>query len=162
MPSHYLSLSLVLLVVGCRAVLAAPPLLTMTCQDPQGTEMSYGPGLLELRDRTVDTRPMALPGTHLTVVIEADQPQQMRVTLDPPPVAPGVEREPATTFDATIIATTDDQITAVQLRAEGVWMYSMFPKLGIGYVSSHNHIPFGSTGRSLALYALCHITTPAP
>ena len=78
---HYLSLSFVLLiVVVCRAALAAPPLLTMTCHDSQGTEMSYGPGLLGLRDRTVDTRPMASPGTHLTMVIEADQPQRMRVT----------------------------------------------------------------------------------
>jgi hypothetical protein len=160
---HPLSLSLVLLiVVVSRAALAAPPLLTMTCHDPQGTEMSYGPGLLEIRDRTVDTRPMVSPGTHLTVVIEADQPQRMRVTWEPPPAEPGAEREPATTFDATVIATTDDQITAVQLRAGGVWMYSMFPKLGIGYVSSHNHIPFGSTSRSLALYALCQMTKPAP
>jgi len=123
--------------------------------------MSYGPGLLELRGRTVDTRPIASPGTHLTPVIEADQPQRMRVTWDPP-AAPGAERGAATTLDATVIATTDDQITAVQLRAEGVWMYSMFPKLGIGYVSSHNHIPFGSTSRSLALYALCHMPTSTP
>jgi hypothetical protein len=105
---------------------------------------------------------MASPGTHLTVVIEADQPQRMRVTWDPPPAAPGEACESATTFDATVIATTDNQITAVQPRAEGVWMYSVFPKLGIGYVSSHNHIPFGSTSRSLALYALCHMTKPAP
>jgi len=38
-----LTLSLVLLiVVGYRAVLAAPRLLTMTCVAPQGTELSYG------------------------------------------------------------------------------------------------------------------------
>jgi hypothetical protein len=133
----------------------------MICHDPQGTEMSFGPGLLELRDRTVDTRPMAAPGTQLTMVIEADQPQVMRVTWDPPPT-PGMERESATTYDATVIAMTDHQITAVQLRAQGVWMYSVFPKLGIGYVSSHNHIPFGATSRSLALAALCHMTRDAP
>jgi hypothetical protein len=134
----------------------------MTCHDPQGTEMSYGPGLLELRDRTVDTRPLTTPGTHLTVVIEADQPQLMRVTWDPQPAAPWTEREPTTTYEATVIATTEHQITAVHLRGAGVWMYSVFPKLGIGYVSSHNHIPFGSTSRSLALYALCYMTRPAP
>jgi len=162
--SHtHCSLALVLLiVVVCRAALAAPPLLTMTCEDPQGTETSYGPGLLEIRDLTVDTRPTVSPGTHLTFVIEADQPQRMHVTWDPLPAAPAAEREPARTFDATVIATTDNQITAVQQRAEGVWMYSVFPKLGIGYFSAHNHVPFGSTSRSLALYARCRMTKPAP
>jgi hypothetical protein len=156
---NHLALSLVLLlVVVCRVALAAPPLLTMTCADPQGTETSYGPGLLEIRDLTVDTRPMTLSGTHLTFVLEADQPQRLRVTWEPPPAA----RETATTLDAMVIATTDDQITAVPQRAEGVWMYSVFPKLGIGYVSAHNHVPFGSTSRSLALYARCYMTKPTP
>jgi hypothetical protein len=155
-----LTLSLVLLiVVGYRAVLAAPRLLTMTCVAPQGTELSYGRGLLGIEDLIVDTRPTASPGTQLTFVIEAEQPQWMRVTWAPPPAE---ERGPATTFDATVIATTDDQITAVQPHGEGVWMYSIFPRLGMSYVSAHNHIPFGTTSRSLALYALCHSTREAP
>lgn len=153
---------MLLIAVLCRAACAAPPLLTMTCADPQGTATSYDPGLLGLRDLTVDIRPMASHGTHFTFVLEADQPQRLRVTWDPPSVAPATEREPATTFDATVIATTDNQITAVQQRAEGVWMYSVFPKLGMGYVSAHNHVPFGSTSRSLTLYALCHVTQRAP
>jgi hypothetical protein len=109
MRSHHThSLSLVLLIaVLSRAACAAPPLLTMTCADPQGTETSYGPGLLGLRDLTVDTRPAAFLGTHLTFVLEADPPQRLRVTWDPPSAAPATEREPATTFDATVIATTD-------------------------------------------------------
>ncbi len=160
---HHLALPFaLLLVVVCRAALAAPPLLTMTCVDPQGTETSYGPGLLEIRDLTVDTRPITLSGTQLTFVLAADQPQRLRVTWDPPPVVPADPREPATTFDATVIAATDDQITAVQQRAQGVWMYSVFPKLGMGYVSAHNHVPFGSTSRSLALYARCRMATPTP
>ena len=94
-------------------------------------------------------------------MLEADQPQRLRVTWDQPSAALATEREPAMTFDATVITTTDDQITAVQQRAEGVWMYSVFPKLGMGYVSAHNHVPFGSTSRSLMLYAVCHVTKRA-
>ena len=97
-----------------------------------------------------------------TFVLEADQPQRLRVTWDQPSAALATEREPATTFDTTVITTTDDQITAVQQRTEGVWMSSVFPKLGMGYVSAHNHMPFVPTSRSLTLYALCHVTQQVP
>ncbi len=61
-----------------------------------------------------------------------------------------------------VIYTTDDQITAVAPRGEAVWMYSFFPKLGIGYFTTHNHIPFGSTSRSVSTYALCHFVRREP
>ncbi len=37
-----------------------------------------------------------------------------------------------------------------------------FPKLGIGYFTTHNHIPFGSTSRSVSTYALCHFVRREP
>jgi hypothetical protein len=153
---------LLLLAVAFPATVTATPLLTVTCDEPQGADISYGSGLLGLREPTVDTAAVGYPGLHPTFLIDDDTPQHLRVTFrdDPPNHAPSADHPPP--FAAAIVYATDDQITAVAPRGEAVWMYSLFPKLGIGYFATHNHIPFGSTSRSVSTYALCHFVRHAP
>lgn len=67
----HLRMYLVLILARvCRAAVEAKPLLTVTCDDPQGTDMSYGRGLLELWDLKVDTSPAEYPGVRPRFLIE--------------------------------------------------------------------------------------------
>src|SRR5262245_53041869 len=138
--ASYAPVSLALLLVlltACQAHAAATALLTVTCEAPQGVDMNYGSGLLGLQEDRVETASVAYPDLHPTFVVEDDKPQRLLVTFraqsarqEPP------EPEPA--LEAAILYNTDDQITAVAAQGEAVWMYSLFPKLGMGYFVTHN------------------------
>jgi hypothetical protein len=153
---HVLVSLLLLLAVLYRAPVAAKPLLTVTCEDPKGSEVSYGRGLLGLWELTINTATAEYPGAHPSFLLEEDQPQKLQVSWGSPPTTQETGHTQARTFDASILSATEDRITAVYQSGEAVWMYSLFPKLGIGYFSTHNPIPFGYTSRSVSTYALCH------
>jgi hypothetical protein len=140
---------------------AATPLLTVTCEAPQGVDMSYGSGLLGLQEDRVETASVAYPDLHPTFVVEDDKPQRLLVTFRAQSARQG-SPEPEPAIEAAILYNTDDQITAVAPRGEAVWMYSLFPKLGMGYFVTHNHIPFGYTSRSVATYAQCRFVRREP
>jgi hypothetical protein len=63
---------------------------------------------------------------HPAFLIDEDTPQRLLVTFGAQPARPEPPT-PAQPFEASIIYTTDDQITAVAPRGEAVWMYSFFP-----------------------------------
>jgi hypothetical protein len=149
---------LLLLTVLCGASVEAKSLLRITCDDPKGTEMSYGRGLLGLWELKMSTATAEYPGAQPLFLLDEDQPQQLQVTWGSPPSVQETGQTQARTFDASVLSATEDRITAVHQSAEAVWMYSLFPKLGIGYFSTHNHIPFGYTSRSVSTYALCQFT----
>ena len=147
-----------LLAVVCTATVEAKPLLTATCADPQGSEMSYGSGLLGLQDLRVETWMMEYSGARPVFLIDAAQPHQMRITWGYPPSVSELGGDEVQTYEATILLTTERQITAVRQLAATVWIYSLFPKLGVVYISVHRHFPLGDVSSSLSLYALCQFT----
>jgi hypothetical protein len=160
----YAPVSLALLLVlltACQAHAAATALLTVTCEAPQGVDMSYGGGLLGLQQDRVATASVAYPDLQPTFVVEDDKPQRLLVTFRAQSARQGPP-EPEPALEAAILYSTDDQITAVAPRGEAVWMYSLFPKLGMGYFVTHNHIPFGYTSRSVATYARCRFVRREP
>jgi len=133
-PSHdlkeslmrsYAPVSLALLLVlltAFQAHAATTPLLTVTCDAPQGVDMSYGSGLLGLREGRVEIASVAYPDLHPTFVLEEDKPQRLLVTFNAQSARQGPP-EPEPPMEASILYTTDDQITAVAPRGEAVWMY---------------------------------------
>ena len=153
---------LLLLAVAFQATVTAKPLLTVACDEPQGTDISYGSGLLGLQEHKVDTSAVVYPGLHPTFLIDEDTPQRLLVTFGNDAANAAPPSDHTAPLAAAIVYATDDQITAVAPRGEAVWMYSLFPKLGIGYFATHNHIPFGYTSRSVSTYALCHFVRHAP
>src|SRR5713101_7474962 len=103
--------SLVLLLLGAfQAPVAAKPLLTVTCDAPQGVDMSYGSGLLGLREGRVEIASVAYPDLHSTFVLEEDKPQRLLGTFNAQSARQGPP-EPEPPMEASILYTTDDQIT---------------------------------------------------
>lgn len=158
----YTPVSLVLLLMSLTTSPAhgtAPPLLTVTCAAPQGVDMSYGSGLLGLRTDRVETASVAYPDLHLIFVLEEDTSRRLLLTVSAQNARQG---PPESSTEAAILYNTDDQITAVAPRGQSVAMYSLFPKLGIGYFVTHDHIPLGYTSRSVTTYARCQVVRREP
>ena len=146
------------LAIVSTATVDAKPLLTAICADPQGSEISYGSGLLELQDLRVETWKVENPGSHPAFLIDDAQPNTMRITWGAPPSMAELGDDRDQTYEATILLATDRQITAVRQLATTVWIYSLFPKLGAAYFSVHRYFPLGNVSSSVSLSALCQFT----
>jgi hypothetical protein len=144
-----------LFAVVCTATADAKPFLMATCADPQGSEISYGSGILELQDLRVETWRVEYPGAHPAFLIDDTQPNKMQITWGAPPSMAELGDDRDQTYEATILLSTDRQITAVRQLATAVWTYSLFPKLGTAYVSVHRYLPLGDVSSNISLYALC-------
>ena len=145
-------------VLWLGAAAEATPRLRAVCDDPRGFAIRYGSGLWELDDGTIETSPTTYPGAQPVLLIERDQPrtrlviwQQLLGELD-------VVDERSQRYDTKIVLDTVSQITAIHHHAQAVWMYSLFPTLGIAYISSHSHFPLGYESRSTTTYVVCHST----
>jgi len=147
-----------LFAVVCTATVDAKPLLMATCADPQGSEINYGSGLLELQGLRMETWAVEYPGAHPAFLIDDAQPNKMRITWGAPPSMAELGDDRDQTYEATILLATDRQITAVRQLATTVWIYSLFPKLGAAYFSVHRSFPLGEVSSSVSLYALCQFT----
>jgi len=151
---HLLRVCALLLVVLWRRVDAAPR-LTVTCDDPQGTTTLYESGLLELGEQRWETLPTIYTGAHPTFVLDDATPHVLHVTWATPPDEVMVAPSSPASVETTILLEARGQITAVYSGAQTVWIYSLFPRLGIGSFASHSHFPMGYTSRSTSTHAPC-------
>jgi hypothetical protein len=151
---HLLRACALLLVVLWREVDAAPR-LTVTCDDPQGTTTLYDSGLLELGEQRWETLPTLYAGAHPTFLLDDATPQILYGTWGAAPDETMAAPSPPPSVAATIVLESRGQITAVFAGAQTVWIYSLFPKLGIGVFTSHSHFPMDYTSRSTSTYAQC-------
>lgn len=152
----YLTLAVTLVLSTSSS---ATSLLKATCGSVQGSEMQYGGGLLELmKDEDIQIFPAQYDEVQPIFLVEGEAPQTMTVLWGYPTPLREFSHEHYRVYTATIVLHTALQITAIHRHGEGVWMYSLLPKLGIGYFSAHSHFPMGSASRNVSVYAICHFT----
>ena len=139
----------------------ASPGLRAVCDDLKGSETRYGSSLWELDDGTIETSPTEYPGAQLIFHLEPDQPRTLMVMWRQSPAAFDIADDRSQPYNANIVLNTASQLTAIHHHVQAVWMYSIFPKLRIAYISFHSHFPLGYDSRSTSIYAICHITDEA-
>jgi hypothetical protein len=144
-----------LLIVVLWGRVDAAPRLTVTCDDPQGTTTLYESGLLELGEQRWETVPTVYANAHPTFVLDEATPQRLHVTWGASPNETTVPPSPPPSAEAMMLLEARGQITAVFSGAQTVWIFSLFPKLGIGYFTAHSHFPMGYSSRSTSTHAPC-------
>ena len=139
------------------AVLAeAEPVLTVTCNPPQGTRFDYGTGLFGTGMK-VETNKDGYRGVTPVFVIDDAKPNKMLVIWgETKTLGPAAETRAA---EAIIIYQTVDQIIAVESYEVGAWLYSLYPQLGIGYFSRHSHQYKGTVSVGVIFYSLCKFSS---
>jgi hypothetical protein len=113
-------------------------LITVFCDDPQGFILSHGPNDLDAGfDRNV-TKHVERFGSKPTFVFDSSKPQELLVLwgsyIDPDlpaGLAEALDLE-AKAERATIVFNTERQISAIQPYEGGVYLYTLYPKLGYG------------------------------
>jgi hypothetical protein len=152
--------SLLVLAVSLKVGAQPKLILQATCESPEGSDIHYGTGFWHLEEFEVQTSPAAYAGEPPIFIVDRAQPGIMRVMWG---MAYDEEEPPGqryVTFRADIVLDTPSQITAMHYHDQAIWMYSLYPKLGIAYISAHSHFPPGEASQSTAMVAACVFTHP--
>jgi hypothetical protein len=137
------SAGLLVMLLFCGMVLqvgAASRLVTIGCGDPQGVTF-YG-SKLDIAERFGSAPKFILDPSdpiHLIVLwgsyIDSRLPEHFVDELE----------LRAKAVKATIVYRSEDQITATRTDGQGLYVYTLYPKLEVGVFSSHRHWTTGET-----------------
>jgi len=176
-------------VAVCTAIVAfacvgsadAEPLVTISCDKPNGFSIAYGASFFDRVEASQKTQPEPAPalkgptkdgysGTP-TFVIDSNRQKmtiiwaelredvelrkkakELNIPQTPPP--------PAT--EATVVQLFDDQISAIEVEPWSIMTYSFFPKLGTAFISQQTmDLGFKNT-QQMATFAHCEFSWANP
>ena len=124
------------------AVAQAQSILTVTCQPPKGSRVDYKisrEDWLAQRDASqsrleLETGEDSFTGVNPIFLVDRRKPERMTVIWGDTKVE-GIPEEltrPPEAKEFPVVHSSEDQITAVEAYGNGVWVYSLYPKLGFG------------------------------
>ena len=121
----------IFLIMLCGFTQAAP-VMTITCDEPNGTRTDFYAG--EFKD---DKDGFA--GVTIKVTFDSKKAQQATVNFEPAKLAKEIGiTKPTSIFK--IIAQNTNKISMMgQPNPDSVHLYSLYPKLGIGYFTIHRY-----------------------
>lgn len=146
------ALSALLIFSAVSQVVAASERTTVDCDDPQGATF-YG-SKFETAERF---------GSKPQFVLDRGDPIHLIVLwgsyIDPRLPEHAVDKLAlrAKAMKASIVYRSEDQITATRSDEQGVYVYTLYPKLGVGVFSAHRHWTTGETAAHM-YYGHCKFT----
>ena len=173
---------IVTLAITCIAVpeAGAEPLLTISCDKPNGFNIAYGTTLTERVEAREKKQPVPLPALtgptedgmwgrqrsssisnqkNMTV-IWAELPEDVRLRkraneLNIPQLSPSAAT------DATVVLFWKEQISAIKVGPFSIVTYSFFPTLGTAFIGEQYMQPGSKNITQLATFAHCKSWTSA-
>ena len=135
-------LAILLGIFVCASSTATAAMVTITCEDPAGINLYHGPDPITGKAVESEATSSSRFGDRPRFILDTEHPEYLLVLWRgyipedlEPLLDPKVLAEKAT--KATIVARDADQITAIEVHSQGVYAYSLFPKLSYGVFSNH-------------------------
>ncbi len=158
----------ILALISCCSVIfpasAATELITIHCSDPQGFNLYHGPDeLTEKFDKNVTSHADRF-GSKPTFVLDTKKPGELLVlwgSFVPPGVSEALIQKldlKAKAERASVVFRNSRQISAIQPYEGGVYLYTLYPKLGYGVFTTHTY--WATSGKVYAslYYGECSFT----
>ena len=159
---------------------SAEPLVTISCDKPNGVSIAYGASLqerVEAREKNQPEPPPALKeptkngyAALPTFFIDSNE-KKMTVTWTklPEDEAKKVAKErdlltipPPPATEATVVLFTDDQISAIETDLWSIMTYSFFPKIGTAFIGQQAMQPGTKSVMQIATFAHCQFSWTNP
>lgn len=129
-------------LLGLSVEAEATPVLTATCEAPTGTRIDYGEkfGIKAEPELTVGKDSF----TGITPAFIVNDDNTMTVLWGGTKVQ-GVPEEMTApkAMEAIIIYRSEEQITALEIVPNGIWIYSLYSELGYGVFTRQTHWVLG-------------------
>jgi len=137
-------LFLFVLIVFLLPVHSNANTLVIKCEPPEGKRFNYSGGELNLSDARLgkDSNP--------TFWIDTENPSKASYVINP--------SKDKTKIDAEVIKHNDTQITIIGNYPQAVWLVSLFPKVGVGYITIHKNVTKGEVVTSSIMFSKCLFT----
>lgn len=130
----------------------AKPVMTIVCNEPNGTRTDFYAGEFK-EDKD------GFAGVSIKIVFDSKKAQQVAVRYEPAKLAKEIGiKNPASTF--RVLAQNTDKISIMnQSDPNTIHLYSLFPKLGIGYFTIHRYAQLRTVEASVGtLVGKCTVT----
>ena len=156
---------------------SAEPLVTISCDKPNGVSIAYGAPLqerVEAREKNQPEPPPTLTEptkngyTALPTFFLDSNRKKMTVIWTKPPEdaeARKVDKErdlltipPPPATEATVVLFTDDQISAIETDLWSIMTYSFFPKIGTAFIGQQAMQPGTKSAMEIATFAHCQFS----
>ncbi len=135
---------IIVLLTSLRAA-AEPPLVTITCDDPEGFLVVHGQNLLRGPGIHHEAETAERFGSKPTFILDPLRPKKL-IVLWGSYIPPGVSRALVQALDlegkveeAEIVFHDERQITAIQLYEYGVNTYTLYPRIDYGIFTKSGH-----------------------
>ena len=178
-----LSLSVTVILALTHIVVpsaSAEPLVTISCDKPNGVSIAYGAPLqerVEAREKNQPEPPRTLKeqkngyAALPTFIIDSNKKKVTVIWSELPKDAearkelkdlsvPTIPPPPAT--DATAVLFTDDQISAIETDLWSITTYSFFPKIGTAFIGQQAMQTGTTSAIELATFAHCQFSWANP
>jgi hypothetical protein len=166
---------LTIVCVGAMSKVSAEPLVTISCEKPNGVSISYGTPLqerLEAKEKNQPEQPPTLKEPEKsgyaalpTFVIDSNKKKVTVIWSELPKDEEGkkgIERAwtipPPPATDATVVLFTDDQISAIEADLWSITTYSFFPKTGSAFIGQQATQPGTKNAIEVATFAHCQFS----
>ena len=129
-------LAFVVLVVDVEA----GSVLTATCESPKGLRIDYGMDIQTLDPNKLEFSQDSFTGVKPVFIVDGDKKTMLVIwgNTEPPGIPEALVRPPGAK-EYAIVHWSLDQITAVESNSNGVWVYSLYPKLRYGIFTRQTH-----------------------
>jgi len=143
---------LVFVVVFLVAIpgLAWSELVTVNCDDPKGFKLTHGPNLPGEPPWNNLEQVAERFGSKPSFILDTEDPEHLLV-LWGSYIAPELPPEAVEMFDlkakakkAMVVYRNDHQVTSIEKYQQGMYMYSLYPKLSYGVFSLHRNYTTGA------------------
>ena len=160
---------------------SAEPLVTISCDKPNGVSITYGTSLqerVEAREKNQPEPPPALKeptkngyAALPTFFIDSNRKKMTVIWTKPPEDAEArkVDKErdlltipPPPATEATVVLFTDDQISAIETDLWSIMTYSFFPKIGTAFIGQQAMQPGTKSVMQIATFAHCQFSWTNP
>lgn len=129
------------------STVAQSQVVSASCSEPKGTRFDQLAG-------EVKQNSDGFEGVHPQFVISANSPKLLTIIWPDSKSMGAAARQNA--HEAVIISSSPDMVTAVMLYETRINMYTLFPRRGIVYMSTHRNLDVGQVVANGALfYMLC-------
>ncbi len=135
--------------------------LTVVCEEPRGPRVDYGaldPLTPFTKEYTLELGEDRATGVNPVFVIDLTDRKSMTVIWGDTKTLPEAIARPPQAKVFPIVHYSDDQISAINSYSGGVWVFSLFHKLGFGIFTRQSHYTFDGNAHGEVFYSKCQFS----
>ncbi|WP_150785601.1 hypothetical protein [Pseudomonas fluorescens] len=154
-------MTILCLVLGLLAGPAlAKPVVTAICDEPKGPRIDVGGWLAEKNGKRINQIEDSFTGVFPTFILDDTDLKRITYVFGNTRSAEGLGVSARGAQQAHVLSLSGELITAVQVAANGIAIFSLYPASGFGFFTYHESNPIGGAeAKAVTFVSKCEFST---